>query len=284
MGEAVTTVVKVAISTEGDFHYATSDDVFGLDLASRDRDALLRDVPRAIELLYRENHGVRVGAKPVSEPGRSRSGCCAMTPSSSRPRATAGATVEFAIEVVAAAHGARFARSVAGCGEGGSTPSPSASGSLMNAGKAICAILLAVVLGTGATVEAKEGVSAEERQLVCRAAIATVMGRPLAIIKAKEGRNNLITTSYRRQSDGTVWRNLCRLEGSRVVWASIREDGTPGRWRNQTLDSVITFQISAAGVTIEETYSDGSSRSETYSRNFAGGDSGDDGFLPENAL
>lgn len=68
MGEAVTTVVEVAISTEGDFHYATSDDIFGLDLASRDRDALLRDVPRAIELLYRENHGVRVVAKPVSEP------------------------------------------------------------------------------------------------------------------------------------------------------------------------------------------------------------------------
>ena len=52
MSEAVTTVVKVEIASDGDLHYATSDDVFGLNLASRDRDALLRDVPRALELLY----------------------------------------------------------------------------------------------------------------------------------------------------------------------------------------------------------------------------------------
>lgn len=36
--------------------------------ASRDREALLRDVPRAIELLYEKNLGVRVVAKPVAEP------------------------------------------------------------------------------------------------------------------------------------------------------------------------------------------------------------------------
>ena len=68
MRDAVTTVVKVEIVSEGDLHYATSDDVFGLNLASRDRDALLRDVPKAIELLYEENLGVRVVAKPVAEP------------------------------------------------------------------------------------------------------------------------------------------------------------------------------------------------------------------------
>ena len=68
MSEAATTVVEVEIASDGDLHYATSDDVFGLDLASRDRDALLRDVPRAIELLYAENLGVRVVAKPLAEP------------------------------------------------------------------------------------------------------------------------------------------------------------------------------------------------------------------------
>ena len=110
-------------------------------------------------------------------------------------------------------------------------------------------------------------VSAEERKLVCRAAIATVMGRPIAIIEATEAGNNIVRTSYRRQDDGTVWRNLCRLEGSRVVWASIREDGTSGRWRNHALDSLVAFRIDATSVTIEETYSDGSSTVRKYSRN-----------------
>lgn len=68
MEEAVTTVVKVKIASEGALHYATSDDVFGLNLASHDRETLLRDVPKAIELLYEENLGVRVVAKPVAEP------------------------------------------------------------------------------------------------------------------------------------------------------------------------------------------------------------------------
>ena len=68
MTEAVTTVVKVEIASEGDLHYATSDDVFGLHLASSDREALLRDVPRAIELLYKENLSVRVVAKPLADP------------------------------------------------------------------------------------------------------------------------------------------------------------------------------------------------------------------------
>ena len=71
MNEAATTVVEVEFAADGDLHYATSDDVFGLDLASRDRDALLRDVPRAIELLCQENLGVRVVAKPVAEPAAS---------------------------------------------------------------------------------------------------------------------------------------------------------------------------------------------------------------------
>lgn len=68
MNQAMTTVVKVEIASDGDLHYATSEDVFGLNLANRDREALMRDVPKAIELLYLENHHVRVVAKPFVEP------------------------------------------------------------------------------------------------------------------------------------------------------------------------------------------------------------------------
>lgn len=67
MTEPVATVIRVTIASDGELHYATSDDVFGLNLAARDRDVLMRDIPKAIELLYRENHGVRVVAKPFAE-------------------------------------------------------------------------------------------------------------------------------------------------------------------------------------------------------------------------
>ena len=58
VNEAATTVVEVEIASDGDLHYATSDSVFGLNLASRDRDALPRDVARAIELHRQRNFQV----------------------------------------------------------------------------------------------------------------------------------------------------------------------------------------------------------------------------------
>ena len=67
MNQPVATIVTVSIASGDGLHYATSDDVTGLNLAAADRDALLRDIPKAIELLYRENHGVRVVAKPFAE-------------------------------------------------------------------------------------------------------------------------------------------------------------------------------------------------------------------------
>ena len=40
--------------------FATSEDVFGLNLCSADRKAVLRDIPRAIELLFKTNNGMDV--------------------------------------------------------------------------------------------------------------------------------------------------------------------------------------------------------------------------------
>ena len=67
MTEPVATVIRVTIACDGEIYYATSDDVYGLNLAARDRGVLMQDIPKAIELLYRENHGVRVVAKPFAE-------------------------------------------------------------------------------------------------------------------------------------------------------------------------------------------------------------------------
>ena len=65
----VTTTVHVKLDQDADgIWYASSDDVFGLNLCGRNRNAVLRDIPAALELLYRENRGVNVLVKELSDP------------------------------------------------------------------------------------------------------------------------------------------------------------------------------------------------------------------------
>ena len=111
-----------------------------------------------------------------------------------------------------------------------------------------------------------ENVSSDDRVLICRAAIATIMGRPIDIITGTEDRNEVVRTDYRRPDDGTTWRNACQLVGDRIVWASVRRDGSIGRWRNDRLDSVVTFRLSDRKVTIEDSFADGSSMTKSYLR------------------
>ena len=105
---------------------------------------------------------------------------------------------------------------------------------------------------------------AKDREFVCRAAIAAIMGRPIEIVAATDSRDGPIITSYRRPDDLTLWRNACRLEGDRVEWASIRDDGSIGRWRNHLRDSVVTFDSTGVSVTIMETHADGSATKTSY--------------------
>lgn len=89
---------------------------------------------------------------------------------------------------------------------------------------------------------------------------------PIDIIIAVAVDKHTIRTKYHRPDDGTLWRNLCRLRRDRVVWASIRKDGSQGRWRDHQLDSVITFQLTPRAVIMNESYDDGSKVTRTYPR------------------
>jgi len=108
--------------------------------------------------------------------------------------------------------------------------------------------------------------SSADRILVCRAAIATAMGQPISIVEAAKVDSATIHTVYRRPSDGTVWRTACRIVRNRVVWASIREDGTLGRWRDHPSDSVVTFTLDETSVSVAERHDDGSATLESFSR------------------
>ena len=106
----------------------------------------------------------------------------------------------------------------------------------------------------------------DDRMLICRATIATVMGRPINIISATQRGNEIVRTHYRRPVDGSTWLNACRLDGDRVVWAWVRGDRSIGRWRDDRRDSVITYRLSPRQVTIEESFGDGSSITERFPR------------------
>lgn len=97
---------------------------------------------------------------------------------------------------------------------------------------------------------------------VCRATIASVMGRDPAIMNAW-AEDDVQFVTYRRPDDRKVWTYRCRLEGNRVIWAAEQ-----GRWRNGPMDGVITFELSQGGksVRITEVQEDGSKSQATYPR------------------
>ena len=103
---------------------------------------------------------------------------------------------------------------------------------------------------------------------VCRATIAALMGRDPSIIQVDRLSGGIAYTSYSRPSDGSIWKNRCRVEGDRVIWSAVDLNGPgtgPGRWRTHPLDETITYTIDGAQVSIKMTYSDGSVSEKTYS-------------------
>ena len=111
------------------------------------------------------------------------------------------------------------------------------------------------ILSVFSTLTAEAGsVSAPK---LCKAAIATIMGRSPDIINARG--NSVISVDYTR-GDGTFWDYKCRVEGNRIIW------GAPeGRWRTHRLDPKITFRTGANSVQIIETFSDGTSNKQSFS-------------------
>lgn len=92
------------------------------------------------------------------------------------------------------------------------------------------------------------------------------MGRLIDIVRAARADAAQIETTYRRPGDGTLWRNACRIVGDRVVWASIRDDGSVGRWRDHAADAVVTFAMNETMVTVTERHDDGSATVESFAR------------------
>ncbi|WP_133244872.1 hypothetical protein [Caulobacter radicis] len=111
------------------------------------------------------------------------------------------------------------------------------------------------VVGAGVLAAASQSISAQpaanasggaDPARVCRAAIAALMGRDPAIIKVVRSAGGVVDTRYVRPTDGTVWKNRCRISGNRVEWAAY-QGGALGRWRSE---DVITYSVSGGRIRV----------------------------------
>lgn len=74
---------------------------------------------------------------------------------------------------------------------------------------------------------------------ICRATIAALMAQPMQIVRLDGSDGQVVYVSYRRPDDGSIWKDKCKFDGSRVIWAA-----TDGRWRDiPGADEYITFEL-----------------------------------------
>ncbi|MEM1181189.1 MAG: hypothetical protein AAGM22_22795 [Acidobacteriota bacterium] len=95
---------------------------------------------------------------------------------------------------------------------------------------------------------------------VCQAGVALAMAKSAEIMNASAAsEEGVYKIWYRRPSDNSRWDLRCKLEGSRILWAS-----KGGRWRNDPRDSVLTFRVDSDTLIVKDAYGDGSAREGRY--------------------
>ena len=98
-----------------------------------------------------------------------------------------------------------------------------------------------------------------DEQSICKAVIATIMGRSPSIIEVDQVIAKTVFLSYLR-ADNTHWSYRCKLEGSRAIWAS-----SHGRWRTHPMDAEITFYVEGNSLKIVDRAYDGDANIEYFS-------------------
>ncbi|ATM95782.1 Uncharacterised protein [Yersinia frederiksenii] len=109
---------------------------------------------------------------------------------------------------------------------------------------------------------------------VCRAGIATVMGREIKTIKASASPSSeIVLLTYTRPDDRKVFSYQCKLSGNFIIWS---EAGvSTNRWEgNGEIDSLLTYTVntqdettkkkSRSELVIEEKYPDGDQTSKSF--------------------
>lgn len=106
--------------------------------------------------------------------------------------------------------------------------------------------------------------SGASHKKICIAGVATIMGKSPSIMNSKEG-NEVITVSYKRPDDGTLWSYKCKVAGNKIIWGNL-----DGRWRTHPDDGVVTFIVAGNKIVVREEYPDGSATRKEFSLNKLG--------------
>lgn len=96
------------------------------------------------------------------------------------------------------------------------------------------------------------------KSCLCKAGIATVMGRNPILMKAKSV-GDITYVSYTRD-DGKSYTYKCKIEGKRIHWGN-----KDGRWRVHPADSKVFYRVVQGKVRVKDHFSDGSSTSKSFS-------------------
>ena len=94
---------------------------------------------------------------------------------------------------------------------------------------------------------------------ICKAGVATVMGRDPSIMRIDTEVGGVLYLSYVRVDDGSLWSYKCKVDGSLIIWAS-----DTGRWRDHPADPRLSYRIQADTIHVEEKYSDGSATKKSF--------------------
>jgi hypothetical protein len=125
-------------------------------------------------------------------------------------------------------------------------------------------LILAIVTTALLSACAKPGpaLSAVEYDRICKGAISILFFTPIDDIKVARREGEVVYRTYTRKSDGTVWRNKCRIEATAIIWGS--EDG---RWRTDSRDEKLSFTLDrdARTFTVRQSFLDGSGDQKTFS-------------------
>ncbi len=103
--------------------------------------------------------------------------------------------------------------------------------------------------------------TAAQRAVICRAAIAKMMGHDLGIMNGKPRPGGLVRVQYRRPDDNKLWQSDCRLIGNQIIWRGVNSFNNRRieRWRDRPEDGTLKFSRLGKTLIITEVYSDGSS-------------------------
>lgn len=98
--------------------------------------------------------------------------------------------------------------------------------------------------------------SADQEEQICRATIGAIMHHPPSIIRSEGRLDGIVTVHYTRPTDGTIWRQKCKIVGQQVIWGA--EDG---RWR---AEDAIFWETADGHITIRQTHPDGTATLDRY--------------------